>query len=69
MQKMHLEFELKSERHNDFYWEISSPKESGMYSIAFLTASSQTRGCDEGLGRMNVLGKTTYLCTLKAQPG
>lgn len=34
---MHLEFELRSERHNDFNRIFFfSPKELGMYSIVFL---------------------------------
>lgn len=40
-----------------------------MYSIVFLRRLVKLEVQNEGLGHMNVLGKPTYLCTLKAQPG
>lgn len=40
-----------------------------MYSIVFLRRLVKLDVQNEGLGHMNVLGKPTYLCTLKAQPG
>lgn len=71
---MHLEFELKSKevkkkKGTIILRGILFAKRIRRVQYCVSTASSETRCSNEGLGQMNVLGKPTYLCTLKAQPG
>lgn len=70
---MHLEFESKSRRKKTGTIILTrllfAKNELGMYSIVFLRRLVKLDVQNEGLGHMNVLGKPTYLCTLKAQPG